>query len=62
MYGIMAAEVVDIPNIVTTFSGALDTVKGDVFGMIGVALPFALLIAGSYLAVNIGWRFVKAIK
>lgn len=62
MYGITLAEAVELPNIVTTFSTALDIVKDNVFGMIGVALPFALLIAGSYLAVNIGWRFVKAIR
>lgn len=62
MYNIMAAEAVEVSNIVTTFSTALDTVKTDVFGMIGVALPVALTIAGAYLAVRIGWRFVQAIK
>lgn len=43
------------------FSTALDTVKSDVFGFMGVALPVALAITGTILAVNFGIKFFKRI-
>lgn len=45
----------------TTFSTALTTVKGDVLDFVGVALPVALAIVGTFVAVKLGINFFKQV-
>lgn len=48
-------------GITTAFTTALSTIQGDVMSLISVALPPALIIAGTFIAVKLGVRFFKAV-
>lgn len=61
MGGIMLAEAVELSNVVTIFSTAIDGVKTDAMQMIITAAPVALSLAGVLLALRIGWRAFKAL-
>ena len=43
----------------TTFETALQTVQTDVMGMVEIALPIALGIAGLFMAITLGIGFFK---
>lgn len=58
MPGIMFTLSSEAP-LATAFADALGTVKTDVMGYIGAALPVGLFIMGTILAITIG---VKAFK
>lgn len=45
----------------TAFQTAITQVQTDVTGMINVALPVGLAIAGVIIAIRIGWRFFKSV-
>lgn len=49
-------------DIKTMFSSALSSIQGDVNGLIGLALPVGLSIAGTFLATKLGVRFFKGIS
>ncbi len=48
-------------GMTTAVSGAMETVKSDVMGMITTALPYALAILGVGLAITLGIKFFKKI-
>jgi hypothetical protein len=46
-------------DILTAFTTAIGTISGDIFDMMGAALPVVLGITGAVLAVTFGIKFVK---
>lgn len=46
--------------ITTAFGTALGTVQSDFMGLVAVAFPYAIGIAGTFIAVKLGMRFFKA--
>lgn len=48
-------------DLTSTFETALGTVKTDVLGYVGSALPVGLAIVGTFLAIKLGVKFFKSI-
>lgn len=48
-------------SLVDTFTTAVNTVKTDVLEFIGIALPVGLAIAGTIIAIRLGWKFFKGV-
>ena len=48
-------------GITTAFTTALTTIQTDAMSLIAVALPPALVIAGTFIAVQLGIRFFKSV-
>lgn len=57
MYYLLSSEA---PNIQSIFSTALDSIKGDVMGFIGVALPVALAIVAAFFGIKKAIAFFKS--
>jgi len=43
------------------FTTALGVIKTDVLSYVGIALPVALAIVGTFLAIKLGIRFFKSV-
>lgn len=56
-YGALAAEA---SALQTAFTTAIGTVQTDAMGFITAALPVALAIAGTFIAVKLGIKFFKS--
>lgn len=48
-------------GLTTAVSGAMNTVKSDVFDLMGTALPIGLAIMGAVLAITLGVKFFKRV-
>lgn len=48
-------------GLVTAFTTAVGTIQTDVMSFVTAALPVALAIAGTFIAVKLGIRFFKSI-
>lgn len=48
-------------GITTAFTTALTTIQSDAMSLISAALPPALIIAGTFIAVKLGIRFFKSV-
>lgn len=59
-YGLgTAVSVLSAADLKGAFSTALDTVKSDIMSYIGVALPVAIGVVGTVVAVKFGIKFFK---
>lgn len=59
-YGLgTALSVLSQADLKGAFSTALDTVKSDIMSYIGVALPVAIGVVGTVVAVKFGIKFFK---
>lgn len=56
----MLADAATTSTIQDAFSTAINSIKGDVMGMVGTALPVALAIVGVFIAVRLGIKFFKS--
>jgi len=43
------------------FTSSLDVIQTDVLSYVGAALPVALAIVGTFLAIKLGIRFFKSV-
>lgn len=48
-------------GLVTAFETAIGTIQTDVLSFVAAAVPVALGIAGTFIAVKLGVRFFKSI-
>lgn len=48
-------------NLTTAATTAMTAIQGDVLSFITAALPIALAIAGTFIAVKLGIRFFKRV-
>lgn len=48
-------------NVTEAFSTAVSGVQADVLEFIGIALPVGLAIAGTIIAIRLGWKFFKGV-
>ncbi|MBQ9673199.1 MAG: hypothetical protein IJV39_01080 [Ruminococcus sp.] len=48
-------------DLSTSFSSAISTIKSDILGYIGVALPVALAIFGTIVAIKKGISFIRSL-
>lgn len=48
-------------SVVDAFTTAVNGVQSDVLKFIGVALPAGLAIAGTIIAIRLGWKFFKGV-
>lgn len=46
-------------DLLTAYTTAIGTISGDVFDMLGAALPVVLGIVGAVVAIKFGISFVK---
>jgi len=47
--------------MLVNFTSALGTIQADVLGYVGAALPVALVIVGTFMAIKLGIRFFKSV-
>lgn len=57
---ILASEVSTPSSIQSAFETAITAVKTDALSMITAAVPVALAIGASVLAIRLGWKFFKS--
>lgn len=43
------------------FSGGISTIQADVMDYVGAALPVALVIVGTFMAIKLGIKFFKSV-
>lgn len=43
------------------FTTAINGIQSDVMSFIGIALPVGLAIAGTIIAIRLGWKFFKGV-
>lgn len=48
------------PTIQQVMETAMNSVKTEVLDMVGAALPIALAIGGTFMAIRIGWSFFRS--
>lgn len=59
MVPMLAEATAGSTDLITAFSNALTSVKGDCMSMISTALPVTLAIVGAVIAVSFGIKFFK---
>lgn len=59
---IALSETTESANVLqTAFDSALQVVKSDVLGYAATALPYALAIAGTFIAIRLGIGFFRSV-
>lgn len=48
-------------TVALDFTTGLGTIKDDVLSYVAIALPIALVIAGTFIAIKLGMRFFRSL-
>lgn len=47
------------PDVTSLMSSGMDSVKGDIMGVLAVAVPVLIAIAGAVVGINFGLKYIK---